>query len=57
MTDLAERVAELEAMVARLVDVQAGLVEAVDRLTPSASVIRPVSGDRPALRVVKGGAR
>jgi NADPH-dependent ferric siderophore reductase len=54
MPALAARVAELEAMVARLVDVHAGLVEAVARLAPAGPVPLPT---RPPLRLVQGGAR
>ena len=51
---LAERVAELEDLVERLVGVQARLVEAVDRLTPPA-IPAAAAPTRPVLRVVVGG--
>jgi hypothetical protein len=45
------RVAELEAIAGRLVDVQAGLVEALARLAPPADTT--VSTPRPRLRVIR----
>jgi hypothetical protein len=50
------RVAELEAMVERLLAVQERTVAALDQLTP-APAIAAQSGGRPVLRVLRGGGR
>ena len=55
LAQLQAEVEHLAGVIERLVDVQAGLVAAVARLTPPTPAPEPSA--RPALRVVEGGRR